>query len=465
MLSNLRMRAAGLLTMFALAVPAVAQIDGGALAPADDDVVPRFFHEAGRLADGRVMVSGGLGLQTSPPSLFSRATLAFYDPLADEFTTAFAPLGGGPEVTPVLLTPRSSHTQTTLADGRVLITGGYINASGTSPGAPTASVEVFEPQTGQVTAGPALNVARADHTATRLRDGRVVVAGGATWQIYDPDLDVWSAGLVLNATRTAHAAVHLPSFMPGEPRVLLIGGSGSGPQTMELLDPDTATAVQLTSMLPVGVDDLAAVRLRDGRVLIVGGQNLSTGATLATTHLLDAAVDTLVPLGDVPDRPGGIADHQIVRFGRYVAVFGGEQEVGGEDTELDYVALFDSETLAWHASGTLLYPHDDAAAVRLEDDSVLLVSGGAPYFGFELPTFSCERLACTLPEPYLPGDLNCDGVANIYDINPFTLALASPAGYRFAYPDCVIDAADINGDGQANIYDINPFVVVLSGGS
>ena len=61
------------------------------------------------------------------------------------------------------------------------------------------------------------------------------------------------------------------------------------------------------------------------------------------------------------------------------------------------------------------------------------------------------------------GDLNCDGVINFDDINPFVLALSDPAGYQATYPNCDINTGDINGDGHVNFDDINPFVTLLSG--
>jgi YVTN family beta-propeller protein len=63
----------------------------------------------------------------------------------------------------------------------------------------------------------------------------------------------------------------------------------------------------------------------------------------------------------------------------------------------------------------------------------------------------------------LPGDLNCDGVVNGFDIDPFVLALADPAAYAAAYPDCDRLLADINGDGVVNGFDIDPFVLLLTG--
>jgi C1A family cysteine protease len=59
------------------------------------------------------------------------------------------------------------------------------------------------------------------------------------------------------------------------------------------------------------------------------------------------------------------------------------------------------------------------------------------------------------------GDLNCDGRINTLDIDPFVLALVSPAAYTALYPDCPIISADINGDGRVTAADIDPFVELL----
>jgi len=51
------------------------------------------------------------------------------------------------------------------------------------------------------------------------------------------------------------------------------------------------------------------------------------------------------------------------------------------------------------------------------------------------------------------GDLNCDGIVDFGDINPFVLYLSNFGACQAAYPDCPPE----NGD-------INPFVALLTGG-
>jgi len=65
----------------------------------------------------------------------------------------------------------------------------------------------------------------------------------------------------------------------------------------------------------------------------------------------------------------------------------------------------------------------------------------------------------------LPGDMNCDGVVNFGDINPFVLYLSNFGAWQSAFPGCPAENGDINGDGTYPSFgDINPFVALLAGG-
>jgi hypothetical protein len=59
------------------------------------------------------------------------------------------------------------------------------------------------------------------------------------------------------------------------------------------------------------------------------------------------------------------------------------------------------------------------------------------------------------------GDMNCDGVLNFRDINPFVLRLTDPSAYEAAQPACNGDSADMNADGVVDFRDINPFVELM----
>jgi len=74
--------------------------------------------------------------------------------------------------------------------------------------------------------------------------------------------------------------------------------------------------------------------------------------------------------------------------------------------------------------------------------------------------FRIHELSCSL---YGPGDMNCDGVVNSFDIDPFVVAVIDAAAYAAQYPDCDYLNGDLNGDGLVNAFDIDPFVALLTG--
>ena len=89
---------------------------------------------------------------------------------------------------------RLEHTATRLADGRVLLVGGNQTHQDFSPDA-----EVFDPTTGQTSLVAPLHTPRAGHVATLLSDGRVLVVGGGyrgqylhDAEVCDPVADTWT---------------------------------------------------------------------------------------------------------------------------------------------------------------------------------------------------------------------------------------------------------------------------------
>ncbi|MBN2445581.1 MAG: hypothetical protein JXO22_02575 [Phycisphaerae bacterium] len=64
----------------------------------------------------------------------------------------------------------------------------------------------------------------------------------------------------------------------------------------------------------------------------------------------------------------------------------------------------------------------------------------------------------------LPSDLNCDGIADVFDIDPFVLAITAPSAYVVMYPDCDLSAGDMNADGFVDIFDIDGFVRCITSG-
>src|SRR5690242_6606795 len=68
--------------------------------------------------------------------------------------------------------PRALHTATLLRDGRVLICGGTSNAQ---VGGVLASAELYDPAAGTFLPTASMSVARQGHTATLLTNGQVLI--------------------------------------------------------------------------------------------------------------------------------------------------------------------------------------------------------------------------------------------------------------------------------------------------
>src|SRR5882762_4985383 len=129
----------------------------------------------------------------------------------------FAPTGS-------LSTPRYGHSATRLADGTVLVAGG--NNWFASPNE-LAATEICDPSTGVFSAGPMMLAPRVSHTATLLADNRVLLVGGQTsWgvitnsaELYNPVNGTFTAAGNLSVARLGHTATLL-----ADGRVLIAGG-------------------------------------------------------------------------------------------------------------------------------------------------------------------------------------------------------------------------------------------------
>lgn len=79
------------------------------------------------------------------------------------------------QLTEGMRAPRVYPALGRLADGRVIITGGYTDPSET---ASLSTTEIYDPKTNAWSSGPTMNHARGGHAAVSLASGALVVAGG-----------------------------------------------------------------------------------------------------------------------------------------------------------------------------------------------------------------------------------------------------------------------------------------------
>ena len=178
-----------------------------------------------------------------------------------------------------MTTPRANHTATLLSDGRVLIAGGDRGRNSA-----LGSTEIYDPKTNRFTRAANLHDARCQHTTALLADGRVLIAGGsrkpdhddplASVEIYDP-----RSGSFTEAGRLAGPRSKLPdsaTLLDG--RVLVVGGAPSA----EVYDPKSGSFRPADGTLDAARYYPASVQLMDGTVRIFGGYDSHSVSTAKT---------------------------------------------------------------------------------------------------------------------------------------------------------------------------------------
>jgi N-acetylneuraminic acid mutarotase len=205
------------------------------------------------LPDGRVLVVGGYDGKTSFGGYLTTAEL--YDPASNSWYWGASTLEA-----------HYKPTMTLLADGRVLIVGGFDNSY-----APLATAEIYA--YGSWSSAGSMAVARESHTATLLSNGKVLVVGGETYgspqasaELYDPATGGWSPTGSLATPRRSHTAT-----LVLDDKVLVAGGNNySGLTSAELYDPATGRWIASGDTASIRGGHTATL-LASGKVLLAGG--------------------------------------------------------------------------------------------------------------------------------------------------------------------------------------------------
>lgn len=306
------------------------------------------------LQDGRVLVAGGTFSNHDDTILAGTKLLASTD-IYDPATNTWAQGEN-------MLTPRSLHTATLLADGRVLVTGGIATTSDTSATV-GPEAEIYNPATNTWVQVGSLAQARCRHAAVRLKDGKVLVAGGQDFvdssglnscEIFDP--------LTLTFSPTGSLNFHrfdMPFTLLGDGRVLAAGGYSS-----ETWDPSSGAWTSIAAP-SIGWKP-RAVLLPNGQVLVVD---------------LQMSMETFDPVRNKWSSTtwfnrGPWMDYSIslLKNGRVLIV-------GGTDGQFQPVkdaVIFDPAASTWAIAEDLGTPHVGHSAVTLLDGRVLVTGGYLP---------------------------------------------------------------------------------------
>jgi WD40 repeat protein len=255
---------------------------------------------------------------------------------------------------------RSAHVGTLLANGKALVFGGY-NSSATV----TNTAELYDANSGTWTATGLLATKRAAGTATLLQNGKVLAAGGisvyfpntlaATDELYDPATGTWATTGPMTARRYVHGAVRLNNG-----KVLVVGGSDGTNvfATCELYDPITGLW-SATGSLGTARRYHTVTLLQNGKVLAVGGQGVSSA------ELYDPVSGTWSLTA--PSGPREQHTATLLPNGKVLVAAGANT--------LGTATLYDPNSGTWTPTGNLTqarYSHTD---VLLANGKVLVLGG------------------------------------------------------------------------------------------
>jgi len=290
----------------------------------------------------------------------------------------FATLIGSFAPTGDMTTARFQHTATLLRDGRVLLAGGVGEDSAT-----LSSAELYDPFTGTSTPTHGMTAARRMHTATLLTDGRVLIAGGwglSSAEIYDPAIDAFTATGSMLEDQAGHAAALLP-----DGRILIAGGERGAPPwptaaRAELYDPNTGTFS--FALAYAGTGSLynsggpvwpTANSLADGKVLIAGEN---------PAELYDPSSGSFRFTGNMVEREYryGMDWHAAtsLRDGSVLITGGNDDWTCGGFANAE---IYDPTSGTFKVVGSMTEPRDIHTSTLLADGTVLITGGGDGWCG------------------------------------------------------------------------------------
>jgi N-acetylneuraminic acid mutarotase len=322
------------------------------------------YFSATLLADSRVLIIvSGSGAQ---PTL--RAEI--YDPSAHHWTPASI--------------DREARTVTALADGRVMLMG-CVGAHGGGDSLQCAAPGLYDPKSDTIsTAAVPIAPDIIGYSSTLLRSGKVLVAGVsypsffspplATAELYDPATNTWSAAAPMRVVRKWHRAIRL-----ADGQVMLVGGdneAGQGaPTPDEIYDPASNTWSAAAAMTIVNGSSDALSLLGNGMVLAAGG--VEDGMPSSSAEAFNPATRTWSRTARMTFGRYG-ASSALLPDGR-VLVLGG---LGLSGLPLTTGEIFNPNTNTWIlVPGPLgaRYGSRDQAALPLKDGR-LLVAGWSDHW-------------------------------------------------------------------------------------
>lgn len=287
---------------------------------------------------------------------------------------------GGWELTGRMRFGRYQHTATLLRNGKVLVVGGCIDPNCTD----TTTAELYDPATGTWERTGNMHVARNAPSATLLPSGRVLVAGGnnrptgtvnhvvASCELYDPKTGTWSFTGTMHVARNDHPATLLP-----DGRVLVSGGDDETRDftSAELYDPKTGTWTNTGSMHNVRTGHTQTL-LGNGKVLVAGGLDIATFNGLSSAELYDPKTGTWSKTGSLHTARGGQVAGLLTRGpSKGDVLIAGGVDASSPSFAVSSAELYDPSSASFGNAATMSTGHGFAAATMLPDGNLMAIGG------------------------------------------------------------------------------------------
>lgn len=339
---------------FALAAIAFRPLTSpvGSISVTGHMVDPRSGHAATLLPDGRVLIAGGMRRNQD---FYKSAEL--YDPATGKF-----------QLTGEMNEKRVSPSAVLLRSGRVLIAGGWIGHGCTD------TAEVYDPATGKFTKiASRMTSFRGDARGTLLPDGDVLITGGAdhdspggiaSAEIFHAAAKTFEAVGPMHFARVAHTATLLR-----DGRVLIVGGRGDRVNDVaELYDPKTRRFTETGSLITARYKHTAGL-LPDGRVLIAGGSDeRDWSGNLSSAEIYDPKAGKFTPAQSLNERRFKLPEDAVGLEDGKLLVAGGSKRVEVFDPRSERFSVVSGQISdSWHFM----------TETKLRDGSVLLAGGYA----------------------------------------------------------------------------------------